>query len=56
MREVKKALRQLDKAQAEPDNKTLLKVLRTSLLQIGDHINKCVGDMCDPDQIKFWRT
>ena len=56
MRPVKKALKQLDKARDGPDDKSVLSILRQCLLQIGDHITKCLNHMSDPEQIKFWRT
>lgn len=56
MRPVKKALKQLDKARDGPDDKSVLCILRQCLLQIGDHITKCLSHMSDPEQIKFWRT
>ncbi|XP_076465125.1 chromodomain-helicase-DNA-binding protein 1-like isoform X2 [Babylonia areolata] len=56
MRPVKKSLRELDKAREDPEDKSLLTRLRQCLLNIGDHINKLLSVMSDPEQIKTWRT
>ena len=55
MRPVKKALKCLDNARRWEDDKDVLHLLKQSLLDIGNHITKCLSKYSNLKDIKFWR-
>lgn len=56
MRPVKKSLIALDNPDTSLSEQEQLKKTRQCLMLIGDNINKCLGEIKDPEKVKAWRN
>jgi chromodomain-helicase-DNA-binding protein 1 len=55
MRPVKKALKALDNPDQSISEQEQVHHAKLCLLQIGEQINKCLGEYKDPEKVKEWR-
>ena len=56
MRPMKKALKTLDNPNETQTQDEQIQHTRRCLLQIGDHIERCLDEFKDPESMKEWKT